>query len=61
MSNASPSEEARSGLLAAVTGKAKVVAGAVLGNDSLAAEGQLQQAEAQARSEAGTTQALADA
>ena len=42
--------EARKGLLGSITGKAKEAAGAVTGNDSLTAEGQLQQAEAQALS-----------
>ena len=45
-----PADQAKRGLLTSVTGKAKEVAGAVLGNDSLASEGQLQQAEAAARS-----------
>src|SRR4051812_31511725 len=52
MSHASPAQEARKGLLSAMTGKVKEVAGAVLGNDSMAAEGQLQQAEAAARKDA---------
>ena len=60
MTNASPADEARKGLLALVTGKAKEVAGAVLGNDSLAAEGQLQQAEAAARKDASATNAVAE-
>lgn len=60
MTDRSPADEARKGLLASVTGKAKEVAGAVLGNDSLAAEGQFQQAEAQARKEAGATSAVAE-
>ena len=41
--------EARQDLVASVAGKAKEVAGAVLNNDSLAREGQLQQSEAHAR------------
>ena len=44
-----------------MTGKAKEVAGAVLGNDSLAAEGQLQQAEAAARKDASALDAVAGA
>src|SRR6476469_7218108 len=61
MVDVSPAEEARKGLLASVTGKAKEVAGAVLGNDSLAAEGQLQQAEAAARKDASLQDAVAQA
>ena len=52
MRDETPAHQTRKGLLASVTGKAKEVAGAVLGNDSLAAEGQLQQAEAVDRKEA---------
>lgn len=52
-------DEAKKGLLGSLTGKAKEVAGAVLGNDSLAAEGQLQQAEAQARRDANAREAVA--
>lgn len=53
------SEQARKGLAASVVGRIKEVAGAVTGNDSLATEGQLQQAEAAARKEASATEALA--
>lgn len=53
--------EARKGLLAAVKGKAKEFFGAVTGNDSLTAEGQLQQTEARARKEANSVEAVADA
>jgi uncharacterized protein YjbJ (UPF0337 family) len=59
MVDVSPAEEARKGLLGSLTGKAKEVAGAVLGNDSLAAEGQLQQAEAQTRKDASAREAVA--
>ncbi|MCW2606891.1 MAG: ral stress protein CsbD, partial [Frankiales bacterium] len=52
-------DEARQGLLASVTGKVKEVAGAVTGNDALAAEGQLQQAEVSARKDAATNEAVA--
>lgn len=55
----SSSEEARKGLAASVLGKAKEVVGAVTGNDSLATQGQLQQAEAAARKEASATEAVA--
>ncbi len=37
MPGSHPAEEARTGLLSSVAGKAKEVAGALLGNDSLAA------------------------
>jgi uncharacterized protein YjbJ (UPF0337 family) len=53
--------QAREGLAAAIAGKVKEAAGAVLGNDSLAREGQLQQSEAQARREANAEEAIADA
>ena len=54
-------EDAREGLIASVKGKAKEVVGAIFKNDSLAAEGQLEQAQAKARNEASTAEALADA
>ena len=56
----STADEARKGLLGSFTGKVKEVAGAVTGNDSLAAEGQLQQAEAQARKDANAREAVAE-
>ena len=55
----SPAGESRKSLGAGIVGKAKELAGAVLGNDSLAAEGQLQQAEAAARREAAAKDAVA--
>ena len=54
-------EDAREGLIASVKGKAKEVVGAIIKNDSLAAEGQLEQAQAKARKEASSAEALADA
>ena len=54
-------DQARKGLLDSIKGKAKEVAGAVLGNDSLTAEGQLDQAQAQERKEANSVEAVADA
>jgi uncharacterized protein YjbJ (UPF0337 family) len=54
-------DEARKGLIDSIKGKAKEIAGAVTGNDSLTAEGQLEQAQARARREANTTEAVADA
>ncbi|MCW2732196.1 MAG: CsbD family protein [Mycobacterium sp.] len=53
--------EARKGLIDSVKGKAKEVAGALTGNDSLTTEGQLEQAQAQERKDANNTQAVADA
>ena len=45
-------DQARKGLIDSVKGKAKEIAGAVTGNDSLTAEGQLEQTQAQQRKEA---------
>jgi uncharacterized protein YjbJ (UPF0337 family) len=53
--------EAREGLKDAIVGKAKEVAGAVTKNDSLTAEGQLQQTEATNRREATARDSLAEA
>ena len=59
--NRNPEEqEARRGLKDSITGKAKEVAGAVLGKDRLLAEGQLQQEEAADRREAAARKALAE-
>lgn len=54
-------DEARKGLIDSIKGKAKEIAGAMTGNDSLTAEGQLEQTEARARKEAGVIEAVADA
>jgi uncharacterized protein YjbJ (UPF0337 family) len=54
-------DEARKGLFDSVKGKAKEVVGAVMGNDSLTAEGQLEQTQAQERKAANSVQAVADA
>jgi uncharacterized protein YjbJ (UPF0337 family) len=54
-------EDARKDLIASVRGKAKEVAGVILKNDSLTAEGQLEQAQAKAHKEASSAEALADA
>jgi uncharacterized protein YjbJ (UPF0337 family) len=54
-------DQARKGLIDSVKGKAKEVAGAVTGNDSLTAEGQLEQTQAQQRKEANSVEAVADA
>jgi uncharacterized protein YjbJ (UPF0337 family) len=61
MTQRNTADEARKGLIDAVKGKAKEIVGAVTGNDSLTAEGQLDQAQAQERREANTVQAVADA
>ncbi len=53
--------EARKGLLDGIKGKAKEVVGAVTGNDSLTAEGQLQAAQARERKEAHATERVAEA
>ena len=53
--------QARQGLLDAVKGRAKEVAGAVSGNDELVEEGQLQQAAAGDRKAALADEAVADA
>src|SRR5881628_792852 len=58
MSEHDKSDEARKGLIDSVKGRAKEVAGAVLGNDSLTAEGQLEQTQARERKEANTIQAV---
>jgi uncharacterized protein YjbJ (UPF0337 family) len=54
-------EQARKGLIDSVKGKAKELVGAVTGNDSLTAEGQLEQTQAQERKEANSVEAVADA
>ena len=54
-------DQARKGLIDSMKGKAKEVAGAVLGNDSLTAEGQLERTQAQERKEANSVEAVADA
>lgn len=55
------SGQARRGLIDSVKGKAKEFAGAVTGNDSLTAEGQLEQEQARQRKEANTVEAVANA
>lgn len=61
MSDQDKSGQAREGLMDSVKGKAKEIAGAVIGNDSLTAEGQLEQAQARERKEANIAEAVADA
>jgi uncharacterized protein YjbJ (UPF0337 family) len=61
MSKHEKAEQARKGLIDSVKGKAKEIAGAVTGNDSLTAEGQLEQTQAQERKQANAVEAVADA
>ena len=61
MTEHSKADEARKGLIDSVKGKAKEIAGAVTHNDSLAAEGQLDQTQAAERKEANSVEAVADA
>jgi uncharacterized protein YjbJ (UPF0337 family) len=61
MTDRSDAGEARHGLTDSIAGKAKEVAGAIFGNDSLAREGQLQQAEGSERRTANAEEAVADA
>src|SRR5690349_11349034 len=61
MSQHDKADQARKGLIDSVRGKAKEIAGAMTGNDSLTAEGQLEQTQAQQRKEANSVEAVADA
>ena len=61
MTEHSKADEARKGLIDSVKGKAKEIVGAVTGNDSLTAEGQLEQTQAKERKEANSVEAVADA
>jgi uncharacterized protein YjbJ (UPF0337 family) len=61
MSEHEKAEQARKGLIDSIKGKAKEIVGAVTGNDSLTAEGQLEQTQAQQRKEANSVEAVADA
>jgi uncharacterized protein YjbJ (UPF0337 family) len=54
-------DEARKGLIDSVKGKAKEIAGALTRNDSLTAEGQLEQTQANERKEANGMEAVAAA
>jgi uncharacterized protein YjbJ (UPF0337 family) len=54
-------DEARKGLIDSVKGRAKEIVGAIAGNDSLTAEGQLEQTQARDRKEANSVEAVADA
>lgn len=61
MSEQNKADEARRGLIDSVKGKAKEVFGAVTGNESLTAEGQLEQTQAHERKEANAAEAVAEA
>jgi uncharacterized protein YjbJ (UPF0337 family) len=61
MTENNKADEARKGLLDSVKGKVKEFAGAVTGNDSLTAEGQLEQTQAAERKKANSVEAVADA
>lgn len=61
MSEQNKADEARKGLIDSVKGKAKEVVGAVTGNESLTAEGQLEQTQAHDRKEANAIEADAEA
>ena len=61
MTESGKADQTRQGLIDSVKGKAKEVIGAMTGNDSLTAEGQLEQTEAQQRREASKAEAIADA
>ena len=59
MTEHNKADQARKGLIDSFKGKAKEIAGAVTGNDSLTAEGQLEQTQAQQRKEANSVEAVA--
>ena len=61
MSEHEKAEQARKDVIDSIKGKAKEIIGAVTGNDSLTAEGQLEQTQAQQRKEANSVEAVADA
>lgn len=61
MTEHNKADQARKGLIDSVKGKAKEVAGAVTGNESLTAEGQLLQTQAAERKQANSVEAVADA
>src|SRR6478752_6425403 len=61
MSEQDKAGQARKGLIDSVKGKAKEVVGAVTRNDSLTAEGQLEQVQARERMDANSVEAVADA
>jgi uncharacterized protein YjbJ (UPF0337 family) len=61
MTEHSKADDARKGLTDTVKGRAKEIAGALTHNDSLTAEGQLEQTQAKERKEANSVEAVADA
>jgi uncharacterized protein YjbJ (UPF0337 family) len=60
MAEQGTSGQARKGLIDSVKGKAKEVVGAFTGNDSLTAEGQLDQTQARQRKQANAIEAVAE-
>src|ERR1700733_5430614 len=60
MAEQGTSGQARKGLIDSVKGKAKEVVGAFTGNDSLTAEGQLDQTQAHQRKQANAIEAVAE-
>jgi uncharacterized protein YjbJ (UPF0337 family) len=52
MTESGKADQVRKGLIDSVKGKAKEVVGALTGNDSLTAEGELERTQAQKRKEA---------
>jgi uncharacterized protein YjbJ (UPF0337 family) len=54
-------DQARKSMSDSIKGRAKEIASAVTGNDSLTAEGQLERAQEKERKEASRAQAIADA
>jgi uncharacterized protein YjbJ (UPF0337 family) len=61
MTEHSKADEARKGLIDSVKGRTKEIAGALTHNESLTAEGQLEQTQAKERKEANSVEAVADA
>lgn len=61
MTEHNKADQARKGLIDSVKGKVKEVIGAVTGNESLTAEGQLEQTQAAERKAANSVEAVADA
>jgi uncharacterized protein YjbJ (UPF0337 family) len=61
MSEHEKADDARKGLIESIKGKAKEAVGAVIRNDALTAEGQVEQAQAKQRKEANRLESVADA
>jgi uncharacterized protein YjbJ (UPF0337 family) len=60
MTEHNKADQARKGLIDSVKGKAKEVVGAVIKNDDLTAQGQVEQAQAKQRKEANQLESVAD-